>query len=198
MHCTNALPVDTGHIGDVGDDRGEIHPGQNDYGTFLLLMIVSLLLPLALALLLVLHVVAQRCCVVLSTWPLPPPSPLSSLLRPPSSLSSVSLFRPSSSLIPPRPFPLHPPPPPPVPPVPPPPDMYGGGQRKWAGARAVIIVRVTMTKRRYDCGFMARIIYCGAKYPPSRPASNRVETQSMPRWQFRNSGGPCKHCYVLA
>jgi hypothetical protein len=46
---------------------GEIHPGQNDYGTFLLLMIVSLLLPLALALLLVLIVGAQRCCVVVST-----------------------------------------------------------------------------------------------------------------------------------
>jgi hypothetical protein len=73
---------------------GEIHPGQNDYGTFLLLMIVSLLLPLALALLLVLIVGAQRCCVVVSTWVLPPLSSLSSLLRPPSSLSSL-LPRPS-------------------------------------------------------------------------------------------------------
>ena len=45
---------------------GEIHPGQNDYGTFLLLMIVSLLLPLALALLLVLRVGARRCYVVVN------------------------------------------------------------------------------------------------------------------------------------
>jgi hypothetical protein len=159
---------------------------MTNYGT------CCLLLPLAL--LLVLLVGAQRCCVVLSTCLLHHPSSLSSLLPPPSSLLSLltppssllSLLSPPSSVLPPplsllflflfilRHF-----------------TSQAHSQPRWIAVvceflKAIAICTPKQRHYKYSkmvsCAMMTKRRYeCAPSRPASRPASNRVETQSMPR-----------------